>query len=135
MIHNDLYNWLSNEPTVTALFPGGIYHASLPQDVSVWPAVSFFQVSQVEVAEDMNAPGDAKLDQATYQFDVVADGSAAAIAAADAFLTIFRNFRGTMATTRIQMIDVSGVTHLEDRRGDKLRRRVSMDFSITFDME
>lgn len=133
MLHNDLYNWLSSEPEVVALFPGGIHHESLPQDINTWPAMSFFQVSQVEIAEDMEAPNDAKLDQFQYQFDIVADNSAQSIDAADRFLRIFRNFRGTMATTRVQWVDMVNVSHIEERRGDKLRRRVSMDFSITID--
>lgn len=133
-MQNDLYNWLTNTAEVAALFPGGIYHESLPQDVDNWPAMSFFQVTQTEIAEDMEAPNDDKIDQVSYQFDVVADSSAPCIDAANSFLRIFRNFRGTMTTTRIQMVALANISHLEERRGDKLRRRVAMDFSITFDV-
>lgn len=135
MLHNDLYNYLSTTPEVATLFKGGIHHESLPQDVAEWPAMSFFQVSQNEFGEDMEGPNDAKLDQIQYQFDIVADSSAAAVGAADTFLGIFRNFTGTMTTTRIQMVALTNVTQLEERRGDKLRRRVSMDFLITIETE
>ncbi len=135
MLHNDLYNYLTTTAEVETLFPGGIHHESLPQDVETWPAMSFFQVSQNEFGEDMEGPNDEKLDQIQYQFDIVADSSAAAVGAADTFLGIFRNFTGTMTTTRIQMVALTNVTQLEERRGDKLRRRVSMDFLITIETE
>ena len=134
MLQNDLYNWLANHASIPGLFPGGIHHNSIPQDVSVWPAMAFFQVSHIEIAEDMDGPAGDLLDQTQYQFDVVADNSNDAVTAANQFLSIFRVFRGTMTATRIQSIALANVSHLEERRGDKLRRRVSMDFSITFDV-
>lgn len=132
MIHDDLYAYLT--ATFANLFPGGIHHESLPQDVATWPAVSFTQVTQTEIGADMEAPNDDKIDQVTYQFDIVADTSAVAINAAKPFLRAFRNFRGTMTTTRVQLVAPVNVSHLEERRGDKLRRRVSMDFTITYDV-
>ena len=94
----------------------------------------YTQVAQTEIAEDMESPNDQKLDQLMFQFDVIGTTSAEAINAADVFLGIFRNYRGTMLATRIQWVSLSNVSHLEDRRGDKLRRRVSLDFSITIDV-
>jgi len=130
MMHSDLYTYLTGTPAIADEFPGGIHHEALPQDVNVWPAMSFFQVSQVEYADDMDAPDDDKLDEVQYQFDIVADGSQDALAAADTFLGIFRNFRGTMSATRVQHVRLTNVSHLGEHRGDKLRRRVSLDFSI-----
>jgi hypothetical protein len=134
MLHNDLYSWMIGTPGVSSLFPGGIHHLSLPQDVETWPALTFQLITRIETAPDMNSPNDAKLDTVTYQFDVYSDASASGITAAESFLGIFRNFRGTMTTTEIQMVELSNVSQLEERRGDKLRRRVSMDFSITFEV-
>ena len=133
-LQNDLFTYLTGTPAVADLFPGGIYHESLPQEVKVWPAMSFFQAAQTEIAADMEQPNDAKLDEHLYQFDVFADNSDASISAANTFLGIFRNFRGTMTATRIQMVSLTNVSHIEERRGDKLRRRVSLDFSITIDV-
>ena len=134
MLQSDLYTWLTTNAPVVALFPGGVHHQSLPQESISWPSLTFFQVSRIEIAEDMEQPNDAKMDQASYQFDVMADTSQAAVSAAESFLSIFRNFRGTMSATRIQHVDLSSIAHLEERRGDKLRRRVSMDFSIIFEV-
>jgi len=134
MLHNDIYAWLSSTPEIDSLFPGGIHHESLPQDVDEWPALTFSLVSQREIAADMEAPNDEKLDSATYQFDVIANASQPALTAADSFLSICRNFRGTMTTTKVQEVDFLNVTHFEERRGDKLRRRVSLDFSITYEV-
>lgn len=134
MLQNDLFAWLIGTPTIKSLFPGGIFHESLPQSVNRWPAMSFTQVSQFETAEDMEAPNDDKLDEVVYQFDISADKSALTIDAADTFLQIMRNFRGTMTATRVQHVRLSNVSHLEEKAGDKLMRRISMDFSITYDV-
>lgn len=133
-MHDDLYQFLVNELGIAALFPGGIHHMSLPQSVSKWPAMAFQQVSMVEFAEDMEAPDDAKVDQANYQFAITAKDSQAVITASDAFIAIFRNFRGTMGATIVQAVTLGNVIHLEDRQGDKLRRRVVTDFLIFFNV-
>ena len=134
MLHDDLYEYLTTEDGIEALFPGGVHHMSIPQDVNRWPALAFQQITSSEVAEDMEAPNDAKLDQTNYQFAITADKSAAAVQASDAFHQIFRNFRGTMGATRIQSIGVGNVTQLEERRGDKLRRRVVLDYALFFNV-
>ena len=133
-MHDDLYQYLTTEDGIAALFPGGIHHMSLPQNVDEWPAMSFQLSSQIEVAPDMEAPNDEKIDQVNYSFAITDPQSAPSITASDAFNTIFRNFRGMMGTTNIQNIDVGNVSHLEERIGDKLRRRVVSDFSIFFDV-
>lgn len=133
-MHDDLFQYLTTEDGIAALFPGGVHHMSLPQSVKKWPAMAFQLVSLVELADDMEAPNDAKIDQASYQFAITADKSAAAITAADAFHSIFRNFRGIMGSTRVQEISAGNVAHLEERLGDKLRRRVILDYSIKFDV-
>lgn len=134
MLQNDLYQYLTTADGIASLFPGGVHHMSIPQDVNEWPAMAFQLISEFEFAEDMEAPNDAKLDQANYQFTITANQSALATAAADAFHAIFRNFRGTMGATRVQAISVGNVNHLEERRGDKLRRAVVLDYSINFDV-
>lgn len=133
MLHVDLYNYLTETPEVASLFPGGAHHMSVPQDVKTWPAVSFFLVGEQEFADDAESPNDDKMGQYTYQFDVVGDDSAKTLEAADRFKRIFRNFRGTMLTTNVQWVQLVNVSHLEERRGDKLRRRVSVDFQIYID--
>lgn len=134
MLHNDLYTYLTTTTAISDLFPGGIYHLSMPQEITTYPALSFQMVTHTEFADDMEAPNDAKIDQFSYQFDIVADKSAVCINAADSFVQIFRNFRGTMTGTRVQWVNLQNVTHLEERRGDKLRRRVSVDFTIFVDV-
>jgi len=134
MLQRDLYQWMTTDPIVSALFPGGIHHMSLPQSVTTWPAMYYSLVTKNEVGEDMESPYDAKLDLEMFQFDVIADSSKETIDAANTFLGILRNYRGTMLASRIQWVSLSSMTHLEERRGDKVRRRVSMDFSITVDV-
>lgn len=132
MFHSDLYTYLTGTPAVNDLFPGGIHHESLPQDIEIWPAMAFFQISRNEVFEDMEAPNDEKLDEVQYQFDIISDASQPTLVAADSFLSIFRNFRGTMSASVVQHIRLGNESHLEERHGDKLRRRVSLDFAIIF---
>ena len=74
-MHDDLYQYLTTENAVASLFPGGIHHMSVPQDVNEWPAMAFQQVSQTEIADDMESPNDDKIDQANYQFAITADNS------------------------------------------------------------
>lgn len=133
-MHDDLYNLLTTELGIASLFPGGIHHMSLPQGVDTWPAMAFQQVSRVEFAEDMEAPDDPKVDQVNYQFSITAKDSHTVIEASDAFIAIFRNFRGTMGATVVQAITLGNVIHLEDRQGDKLRRQVVTDFLIFFNV-
>ena len=135
MLQRDLYNYLTETADIAALFPGGVHHMSVPQDVKTWPAVSFQLITQSEQFDDMEAPNDVqKMDSLSYQFDVVADSSAAAIAAGESFVEKMRRFRGTMTTTRVQWVSLSNIAHLEDRRGDKLRRRVSIDLLFYIDV-
>lgn len=130
MFHNDLYAYLIGTSAVNDLFAGGIHHMSVPQDVDVWPAMSFQLVASSEFAADMDGPNDPTIDQMNYQFSITDNDSAGVIAAADSFHAIFRNFRGTMGASTVQLITVGNVTHLEERQGDKLRRRVVLDYSI-----
>jgi hypothetical protein len=133
MLQNDLYSWLTTDVVIAPLFPGGVHHMAIPQDVETWPAMAFQQVSQVEIAEDMEQPNDAKIDQVLYQFTITADSSADVITAADTLNDVFRNFRGTMGASNIQTINIGNISHLEEQKGDKLRRAVVMDYSINLD--
>lgn len=134
MFHNDLYAYLTGTPAVNSLFPGGVHHMSVPQDVSTWPAMAFQLIASQEFAQDMSGPNDPTIDRINYQFAITDDDSAGVISAADSFHAIFRNFRGTMGASNVQQIDVGNVTHLEERQGDKLRRRVILDYSIFIDV-
>lgn len=133
MMHTDLFAWLSTNLTVKALFPGGVYHMSLPQTVQTFPAMSFARISLVEREPDMEAPNDPKLDEVGYQFDMIGEESQSLIEAAETFHSIFRNLRGTIGATKIQNVDPGNMIQLEERRGDKLRRRVVTDYAITFE--
>lgn len=133
-MHDDLYQLLTNELGIAALFPGGIHHMSLPQDVDVWPAMAFQLVSQVDIAEDMESPDGETIDQANYQFSITAKDSNTAITASDAFIAIFRKFKGTMGATIVQAVTIGNNSHLEERVGDKLRRQVVTDFLIIFNV-
>lgn len=133
-MHDDLYQYLITHVGIVALFPGGIHHMSIPQDVKIWPAMSFQLISLNEFAEDMEAPNDAKIDVASYQFAMTGNQSAQIITVADAFRSIFRNFRGTMGATVVQSVTPGNTTQLEERQGDKVRRRVVSDFLITFNV-
>ena len=82
----------------------------------------------------MEAPNDAKIDSCVYQFNVIAVASADVVSAADTFNSIFRNFRGTMGTTKVHTVEMNNQTQLEERDGDKLRRVINMDYTIIFDV-
>lgn len=132
-MHNDLYQWLKNDTGIAGIFGSRIYHMAVPTDVSTYPCMTFQQITNTEVANDMEHPDGVKLRQSIYQFDIVAKGSADVINAADSFAAIFRYFRGTIGSTTVRHTELTNSTHLEERDGDKLRRRISMDFAITFD--
>ncbi len=131
-MHDDLYTYLT--ATFAATFGARIYHMSLPQSVNTWPALTFQQISRSEEWRDMDAPAADKVDSVLYQFEIVAATSAVAIAAAAAFDSVFRDFRGTMSATNIQDVELTNETHLDDRDGDKLRRRVVLTYTLTFDV-
>lgn len=114
------------------MFDDRIFHEWAPQNVSTWPILVFRQIAASEVAPDMEAPDDAKLDQYVYQFDVYARKSTDVIEASDAFDSIFRNFRGTMSAVRIQTVERVNITQIGEIVGDKQIRRVSLDYQIFF---
>lgn len=133
-MHNDLYQYLSGNTGISAIFSDRIFHMSLPQSVTTYPALTFQLISRTPLWPDLEEPNDFKVDSSLYQFDVIATSSGDAVAAADSFDSIFRNFRGTMGSTRVQWVGLQNIQHLEDRDGDKLRRRIILDYSITFDV-
>lgn len=132
-MHDDLYQYLTTNGAVTSLFGDRVFHMSLPKNVKTWPALTFQMVSYAELAEDMEAPNDDKLEAMTYQFEVIADSSGEAVSKAKTFDSIFRNFRGTMGGVKVQHVMLSNSTQIDDRDGDMLRRRVILDYSITFE--
>lgn len=133
-MHNDLYTYLLTELGLSAVFADRIYHMSMPQSVNTYPALTFQQIARTPEWPDFGDPDGPKIDTVLYQFDVIATSSSGVIAAAETFDTIFRNFRGTMGATKVQSVVLNSSTHLEERNGDKLRRRVTMDYSITFNV-
>lgn len=130
-MHDDLYTFLTTDPTLAALFGGRVYHEWVPQNHNTWPAMRFQLVSLIDVAEDMEAPF-AGMDQARYQFDVIGDTSAQVIAAADTVDSVLRAWRGTIGATTIQHVALGSKQHLGEIVGDKQRRRVSLDYEITY---
>ncbi len=115
------------------MFDGRIFHEWSPQATEEWPSLVFFLTSVNEIAEDMEEPGNQKIDQANYQFDVYGRKSAKVTEVADAFDGVFRNFVGTMGATRVQRIALGNISHLGEIVGDKQVRRVSLDYAIFHD--
>ena len=105
---------------------------SMPTSVNEFPAMTFMQVAQQEEAPDFEAPNDEKMDTSWYSFGIIAESSETVVGAAEAFDALFRNFRGTMGSVEVQSVVLNNISHLEERYGDKLRRRISMDYSITY---
>ncbi len=133
MLHSDLYAFLKDTTQIADLFGSRIFHEFLPQSNDDWPSLVFFLTSQAEFAEDMEAPGDEKIDQSNYQFDIYGRKSKATTEAGGTFDKVFRNFTGTMGATRIQRIELSSNAHLGEIVGDKTVRRVSLDYAIFHD--
>lgn len=133
MLHKDLYAFLKDSPEIADLFSGRIFHEWSPQATENWPSLVFFLTSQTEIAEDMEEPGNEKIDQANYQFDVYGRKSAKVTEVAKAFDDVFRNFVGTMGATRVQRIALGNISHLGEIVGDKQVRRVSLDYAIFHD--
>lgn len=133
MLHKDLYAFLKDTPEIDELFSGRIFHEWSPQATEEWPSLVFFLTSVSEFAEDMEEPGNDKIDQSNYQFDVYGRKSAEVTETADAFDGVFRNFVGTMGATRVQRIAVGNISHLGEIVGDKQVRRVSLDYAIFHD--
>ncbi len=104
----------------------------MPQSANTFPALVYSCVSGLEHSPDFEPPDSGTIEQIGYQFDVYADTSEDASAAAKAFDDAFRVFRGTMGAARIQLVERSNISHLGAIDGDKQRRRVSLDYTIYF---
>ncbi len=133
MLHADLYAFLRDTSEINDLFSGRIFHEWTPQANDAWPSMVFFLTSVNEIAEDMEQPGDDKIDQANYQFDVYGRKSKEVTEVAGTFDRVFRNFVGTMGATRVQRIALGNISHLGEIVGDKMVRRVSLDYAIFHD--
>ncbi len=136
MIDKDLHQYLKQEAGITAVFGTRIYHEWMPQGNDTWPVLVFQKIGHNEVSPDMTTETvmDGKMDSAVYQFDVYGTGSQQVNEAADTFDRIFRVFRGTMGATKVQGIDLSNISSLGTKVGDKARRRVTMDYQLSFDV-
>ncbi len=133
MLHSDLFAFLQDTSEINDLFDGRIFHENQPQSVKETPTLVFFLTSTTEQAEDMEEPGNEKIDLANYQFDIYGRKSKEVVDAADSFDSVFRNFTGTMGSTRVQRIALGNISHLGEFVGDKQVRRVSLDYSIWHD--
>ena len=137
MLHSDLFNYLKTTPQINDLFGGRIYHEWIPESETKRPALVFFLSSETEQAEDMEASEEAdgdKLDLSNYQFDIRGRKSKEVTEAAKTFDSVFRRFAGTMGSTRIQLITLGNKSHLGEIVGDKMERRVSLDYGIFHDV-
>jgi hypothetical protein len=133
VLQTDLYAYLKDTAQIADLFGSRIFHEWMPQGNDEWPSLVFFLTSETEIAEDMEQPGDDKIDQSNYQFDIYGRKSKATVEAGGTFDKVFRNFTGTMGATRIQRIELSSKAHLGEIVGDKTVRRVSLDYAIFHD--
>jgi hypothetical protein len=133
VVHSDLYAFLKDTAEISGLFDGRIFHEWTPQANDAWPSLVFFLTSVNEQAEDFEQPGDSKIDQSNYQFDVYGRKSKQVTEVADTFDRVFRNFTGTMGATRVQRIALGNISHLGEIVGDKMVRRVSLDYAIFHD--
>lgn len=133
MFHKDLYAFLKDTEQINELFDGRIFHEWSPQATEKWPSLVFFLTSETEIAEDMEEPGNDKLEQSNYQFDVYGRKSKEVTEVANTFDRVFRNFVGTMGATRVQRIALGNISHLGEIVGDKQVRRVSLDYAIFHD--
>ena len=133
MLHNDLYAYLKDTDEIENLFDGRIFHEWTPQANDECPSLVFFLTSENEFAEDMEQPGDSKIEQSNYQFDVYGRKSDQTVKVANTFDRVFRNFGGIMGATRIQRIGLGNISHLGEIVGDKMVRRVSLDYAIFHD--
>ncbi len=133
-MHDDLFQFLTNNPAITAIFGARIFHEFLPQSNDTYPALTFQLASSNDTAEDMEDNDAQRLVEDRWQMDVIARKSADVINAAKQFDSIFRIFRGTMGAVAVQHIERANESHLGDVTGDKQNRRVSLDYSITFAM-
>lgn len=134
MIHNSLFQFLRDDPDVGSIVDDRIYHEWAPQGVRTWPLLVFQQVAGQEFAADMDAPNDAKIEQANYQFDVYARNSADVVNGANTIDSVLRNLRGTIGAVDVQHVELSNITHLGEIVGDKQVRRVSMDYVIYYNL-
>ncbi len=133
MFHPDLYAFLKDTAQISNLFSGRIFHEWTPQANDEWPSLVFFLTSQTEIGEDFEQPGDEKIDQSNYQFDIFGRKSQQVTEVADTFDRVFRNFTGTMGATRVQRIALGNISHIGEIVGDKQVRRVSLDYAIFHD--
>ncbi len=134
MLHSDLYAFLKDTKQIADLVDSRIYHEWMPQDTDEWPTMVFFQVSVTEQAQEMCPEESTRLDSSNYQFDIYGRKSKQVTEAADTFDSVFRNFVGTMGATRIQQIVLGNISHLGEIVGDKMVRRVSLDYAIFHDV-
>lgn len=134
MLHKDLYAFLKDTATIADLVGSRIYHEWMPQDTDEWPTLVFFQVSKTEQGEEMCPEESPRLDLTNYQFDIYGRKSKQVVEAADTFDSLFRNFVGTMGATRIQLIALGNISQLGEIVGDKMVRRVSLDYAIYHDV-
>lgn len=132
-LHEDLFTFLKEDPDISALVSGRIFHEFIPQG-EPFPAMTFQLVTGQEVEQDMDYPDDEPpLEEDRYQFDIYSDKSAEAVAIAKKFDKKLRSLRGVVGTTTIQRVERIDKSHLGEVQGDKVRRRISSDYSFWYE--
>lgn len=129
-LHTDLQDYLKT--TFLAICPGGVFHEMYPQNQAVWPVLVYNQVSDVEIAGDMDYPTGGKIQQARYQLDVYGELSEQAITAGNTIKATLSALSGAMGDTTVQRVEIASASDLGERFGDKRRRRKSLDFVIFY---
>lgn len=133
-LHEDLVAFFTGDAELVAAMPGGITAEFVGQG-SVFPAMSFTEISAAELDDDQEHQndGEEKLIESRYQIDVEADTM---VEARDAFNLAdrkLRKLRGKIGTTNIQSTTRTSRSHQGFQIGDKTRRRITADYAITFE--
>lgn len=134
-MHNDLYNWLANNAAIKGAVGSRVYHQSMPQANTTFPALAFEMVGRTEIEPDFDRYPAAVLDEVRYQFDIIAKQSADAISAAIVVSNELRSLKGVIGTTNVQWTRLDNENHFEEKEGDKLRRRVVLDYSFIIEAQ
>ena len=130
--HSDLISYLQANETVRQNAPGGVFHEFVPQGQTEYPVLVVSLISNVEVAVDLDYPDGAKLEERRYQFDIQGQRSEQVVDAVEAIDAMMVALRGAVGSTSVQWVERTGQRDLSSLDGDKLRRRISTDYTIYF---
>jgi uncharacterized lipoprotein len=134
-LHVDLVAYLTAHSGIELAVPGGVFHETYPQQQETFPVMTLQKAGDLETDIDMEYPDEPTgdiLNEARYQFDIWGITTEQVKDAEDAVHSVLRTLRGVIGTTRIHRLERTNSQDLGERFGDKRRRRVSMDYVITF---